>query len=85
MEEKNKYKPISCNYYDHLEAIATLGKKVPIRYWDDREKEITIDGRIIDFQIAQEVEYLILAEGISIRLDRLISVDQLLLSEFKTC
>lgn len=81
----DKYTPISCSYYDHLEALATLGKKVPIRYWDDREKEITIDGRIVDFQIMQKVEYLILADGTSIRLDRLISVDQILLSDFKSC
>jgi Rho-binding antiterminator len=80
-----KYIPISCNYYDHLEALATLGKKVQIQFLDNLEKETTIEDKIVDFQIIQKVEYLILAEGTAIRLDRLISVDQILLSDFKSC
>ncbi|MBK8503701.1 MAG: hypothetical protein IPL46_16705 [Saprospiraceae bacterium] len=85
MGKQEKYIPISCTFYDHLEALATLGKKVKIRYLNEQENETTIEDRIVDFQIIQKVEYLIPADGKMIRLDKLISVDQIMLSDFQSC
>ena len=69
------YRPISCSFYDELEALATLRKTVLIRYYRSPEYIDEIVGRIIDFQIRDKVEYLLLASGQNIRLDDLIEVD----------
>ncbi|MCY7409779.1 MAG: hypothetical protein LH473_05865 [Chitinophagales bacterium] len=70
-----KYIPISCNYYDELEALATLKKTCIIIFKDEAEREISISGVIKTFFIKDKTEFLQLGSGEGIRLDRLISVD----------
>jgi Rho-binding antiterminator len=80
-----KYIPISCNYYDYLESIATLKKVVQIVYLNPRGTEEIVEGRILDFRIKDKVEYLVLTDQQTIRLDKLIRVDGVLLSDNKFC
>lgn len=72
---KQPYRPISCAFYDELEALATLRKPALIRYYRTPEYIDEIIGEIVDFQIRNKAEYLLLASGQSIRLDELIEVD----------
>jgi Rho-binding antiterminator len=69
------YRPINCNYYDELEAIATLRKRVPIIY-ESKNGPITVEGvGIRDLYTKDKEEFLVLTNGQTIRLDFLIEVD----------
>ncbi len=70
----NLYKPIDCNFYDRLEAAATLKKPVVVRYVSNQGSEETT-GIILDLRIADGAEYLYMDTGFSLRLDRLIALD----------
>lgn len=71
----SKYTPINCHYYDELEAFATLRKNVSIRYYENGTDIQEKTARIVDFQIKEKVEYMILDDQTSIRLDWLESVN----------
>ena len=71
------YKPIDCNYYDELEALATLRKDAEILYLSESNEELFISSIIKDFFIHDKVEFMILANGLEIRLDRIVSVNGL--------
>ncbi len=73
--------PISCSYYDELEALATLRKECEIVYTDESGKQISIKGIIKTFFIRDKVECMQLESGEEIRLDKLISVDGKRLSD----
>jgi Rho-binding antiterminator len=70
-----KYIPINCNYYDELEAYATLRKNVLIRYRENGTDIQEKTARIVDFQFKEKVEFMLLDDDTAIRLDWLISVD----------
>lgn len=76
---KNKkptdYQPISCNFYDLLEAAATQRKRVKIRYRGERDQPLEVEAVIKDLRASQGEEFIYLDNGISFRLDRIISVD----------
>jgi uncharacterized damage-inducible protein DinB/transcriptional antiterminator Rof (Rho-off) len=63
------YTPIDCNYYDQLEAHATL--KTWLRVDDIHDEAPSYVTKIVDFQTANKVEYAIDITGKSIRLDQL--------------
>lgn len=69
------YHPVSCSFYDHLEALATLKRVVKIHFVNDLEDQISVEGMIVDFEIADKAEYLVLHTGQKIRLDKLINVE----------
>ena len=69
------YQPINCNYYDELEAMATLRKVVNIEFYGESGESLSHEGQIIDFRIKEGAEYMILKDGKEIRLDDLIAVD----------
>ena len=72
----NAYRPIDCDYYDRLESWAVKKEKVTIKYSDGKgEKEIM--GIIKDFETRDHAEYLKLDNGTEIRLDTLISVNDI--------
>lgn len=75
MKQQEVYQPISCNFYDHLEATATLRKRVIIHYLDQLGKQTSVLARIKDFLVKDKVEYMILDNGQTIRLDHLLAVD----------
>ncbi|HEY9100547.1 hypothetical protein [Chitinimonas sp.] len=77
------YVPINCEFHDLLEVHATRRKPVTLRF-------VGVDGRpqqrlvgVADVYSRGGAEYLALADGELIRLDRLIEVDGVLLADFE--
>jgi Rho-binding antiterminator len=70
-----KYQPIDCNFYDILESLATRQRYARIQYFTELHEFQTKDAVIKDFFIKEEFEFMSLADGSEIRLDRLVSVD----------
>lgn len=66
---------ISCNFYDYLEVIVIMCKCVIIYYLDISGKEILILVKIKDFFVKEKVEYMVLDNGLIIRLDYIFDVD----------
>jgi len=73
--EKKTYVPISCSYYDELEALATFKKLVNIQYLDEQGAAQETEDVIKDLFTKEKIEYMLLQSGNSIRLDYLIKVD----------
>ena len=71
---EKEYQPISCTFYDRLEAAATLNKKVELKYYNE-EKLLTISTTIISLEIKDKIEYMGLADGTEVRLDAIHSLD----------
>lgn len=69
------YVPISCSFYDELEALATLRRPATIKYAEEDTVTKTVEGKIKDFFIREGAEYLLLNTGLEIRLDYIISVN----------
>ena len=67
------YTPIDCNFYDRLEAWSTLREKVTIRV---HEEEV-FTGVIKNLFIKDKIEFLLLDSGIEIRLDLIVSVNEI--------
>ena len=76
---KNKkstdYQPISCNFYDLLEAAATRRDRVTIRYRGEKGQVLEIEAVITDLRASQGEEFIYLDNGIYFRLDRILSID----------
>lgn len=70
-----QYHPISCSFYDQLEALSTKGLAVDIAYLDESGVEQRVLGRIIDLYSRDKVEYAEMDGNIRIRLDRLRTVN----------
>jgi Rho-binding antiterminator len=83
--QNQKYIPVHCSFYDHLEAFATTQKSVKINYLDaDYKKIIHQKIKVKDLQTKNGEEFMIFEEienaesdkqKIKIRLDRLINID----------
>lgn len=69
------YRPINCNYYDELEAIATLRKNVTVIYQSDGEQITLNEVGIKNLYAKDKEEFVVLTNGLTIRLDYLIEVD----------
>ena len=69
-----KYIPINCDFYDELEALATIGKKVQMVFMDGASK-VETQGTIRDLYTRESVEYMKLDTGLVIRLDKLVEID----------
>lgn len=77
------YRPIACALHDELQLRALRRARVTVRYRstpgpghaasapDVRE----LEGRVVDVRTRDGAEYLVLAQGDEIRLDRLVDVD----------
>ena len=69
------YYPINCDYHDVLETLATLGRPAEVKFLD---VEGTLQVRrtpIIDVYARSGAEFLVLATGDTLRLDRIVAVD----------
>lgn len=73
------YKPIDCNYYDRLEAWATLKTVCLIVFNDDTGDQQQLSARIADVYTQDKIEYLKTDTGLVLRLDALVSVNDILL------
>jgi Rho-binding antiterminator len=69
-----KYNPINCDFYDELEALATIGKRVSIVFLDGSAK-VAVQGVIRDLFTMESIEYMKLDSGLVIRLDKLVGID----------
>lgn len=72
----SKYIPISCSFYDELEAAAVKKVYSKIVYKHNDEKRI-IEGYVVDFKNINKEEFMILKDGTSIRLDMIIRFNDL--------
>jgi Rho-binding antiterminator len=70
-----EYKNISCDFYDELEALATLHKECEIEFWSENATKSIIHDKIKNLYTKEGVEYMETAKGTVIRLDKLIKVD----------
>ena len=82
--KNNEYTPISCVFYDILEALATKGQLVTFVFLEENQVK-RLQGIISTFQTENKVEYLILQSDQKIRLDTLIEVDGNKLSDYNYC
>lgn len=71
--QQGPYKNISCSYYDQLEAYATQKTHCAVIYNDGEERSES--GIIVDVYAQNGAEYLKLDNGTVIRLDHLISIN----------
>ncbi|MEN0005948.1 MAG: hypothetical protein AAF798_17490 [Bacteroidota bacterium] len=69
------YQPISCNFYDELEALATLRQIATINYRLGNGQTATAEGKIVNLYTKDKEEFLELDSGFTLRLDYLISVN----------
>lgn len=69
------YQPIDCNYYDRLEAWATMKTPCLLVFLDDEGAEQEVSGLIADLYTLNKAEYLRMDNGLTLRLDRLLSVN----------
>lgn len=75
MDSAKDYTPIDCNYYDRLEAWATTKTVSLIVYRDEAGEQKSLSAKIVDVYTQNKVEYLKTDAGKEIRLDALISVN----------
>jgi Rho-binding antiterminator len=69
------YIPINCNFYDELEALATMKRTCRIVFRHENGAVSAVQAVILDLFIINKVEYMKLDSGLEIRLDKLIEVD----------
>ncbi|GAB2459240.1 hypothetical protein GCM10011375_08940 [Hymenobacter qilianensis] len=70
------YQPISCSFYDELEARATTRQPCTLTYRPEPDMPPSTYKNIIsDLFIRNKVEYLRLQDGFELRLDALVAVD----------
>ena len=71
------YQPINCDYYDRLEAWATMRTICLIRFYSETGAEQEVSSRILDIYVLSKIEYMRLENGLVIRLDALIAVNNI--------
>lgn len=71
------YQPINCDYYDRLEAWATMRTNCLIRFKDEAGVPHEVTTKIEDLFVLEKVEYMRLENGIVLRLDALIDVNNI--------
>ena len=77
------YTPISCEFHDLLEELASAGKLTRIRYRGDEGFQQHCDASIADVYSKAGAEYVLLSSGERVRLDRLEEVDGEKLSDYR--
>jgi len=78
----SNYSPISCEFHDRLEDLATLRKPARISYRDSEGVLQHRDATIADVYSKAGAEYLSLGSGETLRLDQLLEVDGEKLSDY---
>jgi Rho-binding antiterminator len=76
------YEPIRCDFHDVLEASALSRKPARVRFRDESGAEQLRSATIVDVYASEGAEYLRLSTGETIRLDRLVQVDDARLADF---
>ena len=68
------YRPIACDLYDRLEEAATLRRIVRIGYRDGKGEMAVTQGRIVDLRVSEGAEWMVLEDGFTLRLDRILAL-----------
>jgi Rho-binding antiterminator len=68
------YVPINCSFYDYLEEAATLDRLSAIEYMEGN-RLVKIASKIQTLVSRDKIEYMVLENGQSIRLDYLLSIN----------
>jgi Rho-binding antiterminator len=71
----DEYVIVSCDFQDHLEEWSTLRQNCQITYRDAENKQIEVQGLIVDIYAADKADFLKLDNGTVIRLDKIVSVN----------
>ena len=74
---ENVYKPIDCGYYDTLEVLSMRRKECLIEFIDEHQQTQAVTSTIVDVFAKSGEEFLQLKSGQLIRLDHLLTVDNL--------
>jgi Rho-binding antiterminator len=69
------YRPIDCGLHDRLEALATLRRPCRVVFHAEDGAHREVQDRIVDVFARAGAEFVRLASGTEVRLDRLRSVD----------
>lgn len=72
--ERNPYRPISCEFHDRLEDLATLRRIVRIGYFSETGTRYR-DAVITDVFARAGEEFVVLDASEHVRLDHLVEVD----------
>lgn len=78
----SQYVPISCEFHDTLEDLATLRQRTVISYHGDDGAAQERTAVIKDVYARDGAEYIALDSGELVRLDRLIEVNGVKLADF---
>ena len=72
---ETKYKPIDCNFYDVLEAVAIEKRYVKVYYYSEIRELLSAMAIVKDIYTRDKMEFLVLNTGEEIRLDRIVRID----------
>lgn len=79
------YRPIDCNFYDVLEAKATLREEIRLAYITPEGPEKVIHTRIKDLYSRNKEEFMLTREGEEIRLDYILQINDLPAPQAPAC
>lgn len=72
---RTNYQPIDCNFYDNFEAAIVRRRPVDLEYLDANGERVLSNTRLRDLKTHRTEEFVQLASGEWLRLDRIVSVD----------
>ena len=81
--DRTHYHPISCEFHDLLEDLATLRKRARISFRDGSGIDQHRDTVITDVFAREGAEYLSMGTGETLRLDQLVEVDGARLGDYQ--
>lgn len=84
--ENPPYTPIDCNFYDILEAKATLREVIRLGFLPQAgEAEEEVETVIKDLYSREKIEYMLTREGMELRLDRITRINDLEAPDSPSC
>ena len=76
VEKEEQYRPIDCNFYDRIEGYILLGKEVKLSYQYAGEV-ITVFTKLTNTLTKESIEYLLLPNEKTLRMDTIIAINDL--------
>ncbi|MEN7548427.1 Rho-binding antiterminator [Rapidithrix thailandica] len=84
MDNPLHYRPINCGHYDYLEAAAVKKHPCKIVFMNEHNGQETVYDRIKTIEIDDGEEFLVLENGLTIRLDKILFFNDLDFGSVKT-
>lgn len=75
MQKSEDYQPISCDYVDYIEHLATLKQEVVINYMDNLKIRTSFKDVLLTWKNEEDGEYLYTKNRLKIRLDYIVSIE----------